>query len=446
MTLRRIFFSAAAYALAAVVLVAALPGESQAIPAFSRQTGEVCGKCHFLTFPALNDYGREFKRRAYTFVREEALVERNGTLSIPVVLNASLVINAKYTNTTTTGVAPAGPGFSNGTWNLPLEAPLLIAGRLGRNVGFFGSLGQVDGTSANGQFTKNWKVASSFAVGGGGFRVGMNLFNTAYGWTAGLETTNVFGQHGGVLNGSDVTALTNIGMTKLNMQGVTLWAGNHLWTVGVYGVVPDVYKKGSRIGNFGSQMIPGMRLAFTPTIRGWDVDIGGGMLNGTAGGIDTATGKRFAGAHMDFLDAQVQGEVGEVGVGIYADYAYTIAKSGVSYNLFGAEPLEMNGEGTLTGGTAAAGDRTGGWSIRTMVKPVEGWIFGGGYGETRNKAATGEHSSNRIWNIGIIREIYANAELKLLYGQQRVGALYPTNTSGVTQTTKSTTLQFEALM
>lgn len=444
MILRRILGSAAALMLAAVVLLTALPGESQAIPAFSRQTGEVCGKCHFLTFPALNDYGREFKRRAYTFVREEALVERNGTLSIPVVLNASLVINAKYTNSTTSGVAPAGPGFTNGTWSLPLEAPLLIAGRLGRNVGFFGSLGQVEGTSANGQFTKNWKVASSFAVGGGDLRVGMNLFNTAYGWTAGLETTNVFGQHGGVLNGSDVTALTNIGMTKLNMQGVTLWAGNSLWTVGVYGVVPDVYKVGQ--ANFGGQFIPGLRLAFTPTIKGWDLDIGGGMLNGTAGRVDPATGKRFAGAHMDFLDAQAQGEIGEVGVGIYADYAYTIAKSGVQYNLFGAEPLEMDAAGALLGGNAPAGDRTGGWSIRAMVKPVEGWIFGGGYGMTRNKAPTGENSANSIWNIGIIREIYANAELKLLYGQQRLGALYPTNTSGVTQTTKSTTVQFEALM
>ena len=106
----------------------------------------------------------------------------------------------------------------------------------------------------------------------------------------------------------------------------------------------------------------------------------------------------------------------------------------------------MDAAGTLIGGNAQAGDRTGGWSIRAMVKPVEGWIFGGGYGETRNKTPAGESSGNSIWNIGIIREIYANAELKLLYGQQRVGALYPTNTAGFTQTTKSTTLQFEALM
>jgi hypothetical protein len=445
MILRRILLSAAAYVLVVLLLLTALPSPSQAIPAFSRQTGEVCSKCHFLTFPALNDYGREFKRRAYTFVREEALVERNGTLSIPVVLNASLVINAKYTNSTTNGVAPAGPGYTNGTWSLPLEAPLLVAGRLGRNVGFFGSLGRLEGTSANGQFAKNWKVMSSFAVHDGGFRIGMNLFNTAYGWTAGLETTNVFGQHGGVLNGANVTALTNIGMTKLNMQGVTLWAGNHLWTIGLSAVVPDVYNKAGK-SNFGTHMIPGVRLAFTPTFMGWDVDIGGGMLNGAAGSPDPTTGKRLAGAHMDFLDTQIQGEIHDVGIGIYADYAYTIAKSGVKYNLFGAAPLEIDSAGALIGGDAGAGDRTGGWSLRAMVKPVEGWIFGGGYGRTHNKTVAGEGSDSRIWNIGIIREIYANAELKLLYGEQKVGARYPTNTAGYTQTTKSTTLQFEALM
>ncbi len=446
---RRGMCVAAAFILAAVaVAILMMPGESEAIPAFTRQTGEVCSKCHFITWPALNDYGRQFKRRAYTYVREEALVKPSGSLSIPVTLNATLVVSAKYTNATTNGVAPRAPGYTNGTWSLPLEAPVLIAGRLGRNVGFFGELGQEDGKTANGTLAAVWKMVSSFDMGD--FRMGLNVFNTFYGWTAGLETTNVFGQHGEVLNGADVSALTSIGMTKLNTQGITLWAGNHLWTIGLTGMVPDVYKVGKN--NFGTTMIPGIRLAFTPTVMGWDLDVGGGILDGTAGGVDPATGLRFAGAHMGFLDAQAQGEIGDdVSIGVYADYAHTVAKGGVKYNLFGATPLEFDETGALIGGDAQPNDRTDGWSLRAMVKPVEGWIFGGGYGETRNTTASGVSSAMRIWNIGIIREIYANAEIKLLYGQQRLDALYPANptsitASPVTQTTKSTTLQFEALM
>ncbi len=204
-----------------------------------------CYSCHFQSFPALTDYGRSFKRDAFTDVGSEALVE-DDNLSIPAVLNATLVIHANYTNTKDNAnpASGAGPGFSNGVWNLPLEAPLLIAGRMGKNMGAFGEFAGGAG-AANGQTTNNWQVMSSFDMGN--FRMGLNVFNTSFGWTAGIETFNVYGQHAGVLNGNDVSAVSSVGngndaniVGGVQTQGVTAWAGNDLWFIGLTGWAPDL--------------------------------------------------------------------------------------------------------------------------------------------------------------------------------------------------------------
>ena len=39
-------------------------GEARAVPAFARKYGISCSQCHS-AFPALNDYGREFKNNGF---------------------------------------------------------------------------------------------------------------------------------------------------------------------------------------------------------------------------------------------------------------------------------------------------------------------------------------------------------------------------------------------
>ncbi|HKJ83069.1 MAG TPA: hypothetical protein VJ961_03500 [Mariprofundaceae bacterium] len=434
----RALFSAVGFIVVTMLMM--IPDDAEAIPAFSRQTGESCSRCHFLTFPALNRIGREFKRSAYTTLEGEPATKTDDVITFPVFMNASFVVNSKFTHTKVSGTNPS----STSTYTIPLEpAPLLIAGRVGNHIGLITALGGPgEGGGAAGTFTSNWKLLSSFEVGENDLRVGFNLFNTAYGWTAGLENSNVFGQHGGVLNGSNITALFNIGMMKLNMEGGTLWGGNDFWTVGLTAVLPKGFTVDT--SNIGPHPIPGMRVAIHPEINGWETMLGAGLLKGTAKMYNTGV-QKTASADMWFLDGQLEGEFDELGVGVYADYAHTKARPGVTYNIFGAEPLEWINN-AYAGGNAEAGDQTDGWSVRVMVKPVEHIIVGGGFGRTVARRVAAADDALSVWNLGVIYEIYQNSEIKLIYGEQKMGPNYPTNATNAARKTRSTTIQYEVLM
>ena len=470
--MKKLLLSAAAFAMVGVSALAVAPNTAQAIPAFARQTGMACYSCHFQSFPALTDYGRSFKRDAFTDVGSEALVE-DDNLSIPAVLNATLVIHANYTNTkdNASTASTTGPGFSNGVWNLPLEAPLLIAGRMGKNMGAFGEFAGGAG-AANGQTTNNWQVMTSFDMGN--FKMGLNVFNTSFGWTAGIETFNVYGQHAGVLNGNDVSAVSNVGngndtttIAGVQTQGVTAWAGNDLWFIGLTGWAPDVSGVNANLvgaQNVGGNLIPGVYGAITPNLAGWDTMLGFGVTNGTAGatsgsgtaqnGITVPVGSKLAGADLWWIDAQAQGQLGNTTIGLYADYAHTKAKANVAYNVFGANPISQVIAGTGT--AATAGDKTDGWSLRATIKPIPQWVFEAGYGETKEKpvTATALNTKSKIWQVGGQYELYQNVNLKLMYEDQKIGAGYglygggagTAITANQTQDIKTTTLELDALM
>ncbi len=330
----------------------------------------------------------------------------------------------------------------------------MLAGRVGKNVGAFI---EFDGgvQPANGSPAANWQVMSSFDMGN--FRVGLNAFNTSFGYTAGIETFNTFGQHDGVLNGGDVSAVVNVGNGNdgpgagaVQTQGVTLWAGNDLWFAALTGWGPDSSTYAGAPSNIGFSLIPGIRVAVTPNIMGWDTEIGGGWTDGTAGGGSPAfnsfgaglpAGTKSAGADLWFLDAQAQGSVGNTSVGVYADYAHTKAKSNVLYNIFGAASIADNNLG-YTG-------KTDGFSIRTTIKPIPQWVFELGYGQTRYTPTTGNSSKNTIWNIGGQYELYQNFNLKLMYEDQKLDNGYPIYTApvgGGAETIKTTTFELDALM
>ena len=78
-------------ALACVILViAALPGSAQAIPAFNRQTGQNCIACHAGgQFPELTPYGRLFKLTGYTIGQRALPISAMAVASISKVANTS---------------------------------------------------------------------------------------------------------------------------------------------------------------------------------------------------------------------------------------------------------------------------------------------------------------------------------------------------------------------
>ena len=128
------------------VFVFSVP-DAEAVPAFARQTGLSCSTCHFQHFPALNAFGRSFKSGGYTMVGGQSMIEGD-MLSIPSVLNASVVLklryqktNGEYYFTETDDKVNDKIGTNKGELQFPDEVALFLGGRIGEHVGFAYEMG-----------------------------------------------------------------------------------------------------------------------------------------------------------------------------------------------------------------------------------------------------------------------------------------------------------------
>lgn len=113
-----------------IVLVSLWTTPAEAVPSFSRQTGQACSACHVRAFdPGLNQYGREFKLNGYVW--------GEGGSGFPPL---SAMIQGSFTNTKKDipgGPVPEHPEFSKNN-NFALDAAILMyAGRVLSNVGAF---------------------------------------------------------------------------------------------------------------------------------------------------------------------------------------------------------------------------------------------------------------------------------------------------------------------
>jgi len=396
--MKKMFLSAAAFAVVAVSAVAVAPTTSEAIPAFARQTGAACLSCHFQTFPAINSFGRSFKLNAFTDVGEQALVE-DDNLSLPSVLNMAFVLRAQIQQTKTSAAGAASTTATN--YNIPADAVLLIAGRVGAHTGAFVEFA---GGAAN------WQLMNSIDFDG--FKGGVNVQNTGFGPTAALEISNVFGQHGGKLNGKAISSVENV-INIGNTTSVVAWAANDMF-VGQVGGVALADARGLN----NPRLLPMARVNGIFDLGGSEAIVGAGWING----VQTANGAVLAGADALFVDAQLQGDIGDASFGIYADYVTTKSKAangGTALNIF-------------AGSTNAKRD---GFSIRGEVKPTHSLMFGLGYGTDKTKPVGAVSTKNTNWQVAATYEIYQNMEINLFYLNNKNG----------TTTTKTTFGEVEAL-
>jgi len=407
------FLSAAAFAVVAVSAVAVAPTTSEAIPAFARQTGAACLSCHFQTFPAINSFGRSFKLGAFTDVGEQALVE-DDNLSLPSVLNASFVLRAQIQQTKTSS---AGGSVTTTAYNIPADAVLLMAGRVGTNTGAFV---EFDGTAAN------WQLMNS--VDFDGIKAGLNVQNTGFGPTAALEVSNVFGQHGGKLNGKAVSSVETI-IKNGNFLGgqttsVVAWAANDMFVGQVGGVA-----MAGAAGLVNPRLMPMVRASGIFDLGGAEVMAGAGWING----IQTAGGAVVGGVDAIFIDAQAQGDIGDASFGVYGDYTITRSKAdagNAKTNLFVANAA----------GTATIDAKRDGFGIRAEVKPTHTLMFGLGYEADKTKVAgAATTNKNTTWQVAATYEIYQNMEINAWYANNKVTA------GATTTTTKTSFVEVEAL-
>lgn len=311
--------------------------ESHAVPAFARQTGMACAACHYQTYPAINAFGRAFKSAGFTLIGAQEKIEGED-LSLPVNLNASLVTKFRYQKTNGDDKRVA---TNTGELQFPDEAALLIGGRAGEHVGFvlelatFGEAdtgsGEVDGSgvadTGSGEFSLfgSFKMPITYKVGGtdlsfipfstdaGGAAYGFELLNTGAQrfQRVGEDRNALMAQQYLGLGAGEAEGFAFVASNEMGFVNVSLWAPIH--------------------GSFAMKSLaPYVRAALTPSFGGWDTGFGFQYFSGKAKEDD---GSDPAGSIVEHktegwsVDAQMQGDVGKMPLGVYASFGEASANT-----------------------------------------------------------------------------------------------------------------------
>ena len=109
--------------------------KAAAVPSYARQTGFACKSCH-LTPPELTALGRAFKLNGYTMpgaatVTSKQTGKQSG-LMILETLPLSVMFDASFSSTQS-----PQPGTQNGSFQVPQDASLFLAGAWSQHVGSF---------------------------------------------------------------------------------------------------------------------------------------------------------------------------------------------------------------------------------------------------------------------------------------------------------------------
>ncbi len=304
---------------------------AEAIPAFSRQTGQSCSSCHAQHFPTLNAFGRMFKANGYTMAGGQKQVE-SSDLSLPQSLNLALVGALQYIK----GKEETEAGF-------PASLSLYAGGRMGNKSGFLLELpfekAGVEGTDSMGQQIEGESHASLANFGSlkwnyvtqyRGVNVGINVYSSegagpAYGYE--LLSTGAMGMNVPL---SGVNAMGAIGLHK--EHGATLmsqFGAGHggpgaATGFGVSAQTASWFLYASQYYN--KQMLEHvkdpvfanyLRAVWMPRVRGFDLGMGVQIYSGktSTGDGPSVEAKAFT------ADFQAQGTVNEMPLGIYVTYA-----------------------------------------------------------------------------------------------------------------------------
>ena len=290
-------------AAVAALSLAGLPTRAVAVPAFARQTGATCSSCHFQHFPTLTPYGQTFKAGNYAQSGGQGLVEGD-ILSLPAVLNLSMILKMKYVKTN----GSSGEGTDRGEFMMPDEASIFLGGRVGTNMGFL-----VEGQLADDASP----VFASFKVPIGANALGGRLslipfatdaLGTPFGFellsTGAVQNVRSFEERAAtsaqqyVVGGAGegvAEGLAFVYVREAGFANVTLWTPNH----GTVALDRPTYY---------------VRVAATPALGAWRFGSGVQWWVGKATSIGAVT-KAVA------LDFQALGAAANLPLGLYLSYA-----------------------------------------------------------------------------------------------------------------------------
>jgi len=324
------------------------PQNAQALPAFSRQTGNECNTCHFQHFPKLSAFGRIFKANGLSLTAQDNIEGKD--LSIPQTLNATFFIHSVATKESN----------KRATLELPGEAAILVGGRMAEGVG---------GVVEWGGPLLSTKISYTRPIGDS--RVGATAFTTdgigpAYGFE--VMNTGVVRNHSPFAQSANPTLGNNSNLELVGAAtGIALFVFNNDWFVNGTVYAPDSNVAGYTGMDVGGDMSTYLRAAYTPIIKGWETGIGAGIIRGRTKATITDSGDAdiFGGGGTGgyigtintramFVDGQVQGQVGGKDLGVY--FIYASGDDPTTAAQLAAN--EVNRFGGVSGG-----DKPSGWGI-----------------------------------------------------------------------------------
>jgi hypothetical protein len=321
------------YLLAGVLAGIAMAPQAFAVPAYSRQTNMACNACHFQSFPALNEFGRTFKASGYTMMGSQQKIAGADGLSLPGTLNAGVVTKIRYQKSNGTASTANTPTSTNdGQLQFPDELLLMVGGRVSENIGAQLELNLTG--SGTDPVVENFKMPFIYNVGG--VKAGAVLFTTAsQGVAYGFELLNTGAVRGGrIMEARKSFSAQQYINTGSAAEGIAVVASNPMYFAN--------FSKWSPRGvgdSSGSPTANYLRLAFTPKVGDWDT--GAGMQSWSGHAI-IPTGSTVSETKAYALDAQAQGEVAAMPLGIYLTYANASGSvAGATPNFFNANPNAM---------------------------------------------------------------------------------------------------------
>jgi hypothetical protein len=299
-------------AMSAVLIASVASMQSHAVSMYARQTGMACAACHFQHYPLLNDFGRAFKASGYTLIGPQGEI-KGEDLSIPASLNVGIVAKLRYQKAN----GPSVPGTRNendGRWDIPDEFNIMFGGRISPNIGFF-----FEGSTVETPFLGSFKIPFVYDVAG--VKLGAIPFSTGeLGASFGFELLNTgavknqrmveqeadISAPGYIIGAHEARGVALMAYEPLYFGNVTKWSPGH---VGEHQSAPTA--------NY-------IRAAFTPKMSGWDLGAGvqywGGSAEvGPSGAVVPNDVKAWS------VDAQAQGIIESMPLGIYMSYAKAAA-------------------------------------------------------------------------------------------------------------------------
>lgn len=399
-----------ALSLAGVLAAAAFAPEASALPVFARQTGAACSACHFQHFPLLNAFGRSFKSSGYTQI-SQAQVEGEH-LSIPTSLNFGALVTAGVEDQSAAAGAPTNRNiFVPGTGG---EMQLFWGGRINDFSGFLSEFGTAGPAAAAG----SGKVMILPEIAGD-IRGGVVLYSIGQDAAGAFELLNT-----GATSIHRLMGNPGLGGQHIMAYSARQYTAAELGATGAAIVVnnPNFFVNVSKFINVGNGVAGGTN-AVNPITGVGNLNVGlpytyvraAGMFD--VAGFDTAVGfQNWSGSTGDaalnitmpagntiratVIDAQMQGEVGGMPLGIYASYGTAPGQLGGAVNHFNAGAASRSSFNIA----AELGVLPGHATVQTAIR----------FGKDGNVV----NNSDNAFMIGATYELSQNQELTFHYTTQ----------------------------